>query len=109
MSFWTDKEEDALLQYLLDLKSEAGDGANFPNSVWQLEVRTLISAYTCASLARLRTSKTILNLASSSRHVCFLELSYEFPESSSLVLCFSASDTDSHRYDSVLGRSHHAR
>lgn len=48
MSFWTDKEEDALLQYLLDHKSEAGDGANFPNSVWQLKVRTLISAYTCA-------------------------------------------------------------
>jgi hypothetical protein len=34
-AFWTEKEEDGLLQYLMDHKSEAGDGANFPNPVWQ--------------------------------------------------------------------------
>ena len=34
-AFWTVEEEDALLQYLLDHKSEVGDGANFPNSVLQ--------------------------------------------------------------------------
>ncbi|KAF8326493.1 hypothetical protein F5887DRAFT_1196839 [Amanita rubescens] len=32
---WTEKEEEAFLLYLLDHKSEAGDGANFTNPVWQ--------------------------------------------------------------------------
>jgi hypothetical protein len=41
-TFWSTEDETALIEFLIERKAEAGDGANFKQSVWNAAAEEMV-------------------------------------------------------------------
>jgi len=71
-AFWTQNDEVALINYLIDHKSEAGDGANFKTNVFVGASQELTKTVSCGGLKTPAACKSKWAWVSTDSPVAFL-------------------------------------